>query len=149
MYRLTAQGAASFGADSDIGADIRLVRAILNRPTRPRGGFVGSDHLQRYWDRTSSAQRSGLPAYVVLYQVGHEANPADLSQPDILTLSAILSPLRIARYDARHSDGGRGDLLPFLHSQGGTAPGAIHSPRPASLASPSASMIRSSRAYFR
>ncbi|MBN9698301.1 MAG: hypothetical protein J0L85_21140 [Zoogloea sp.] len=30
------------------------------------------------------AQRSGLPAYVVLYQVGHEANPADLSQPDIL-----------------------------------------------------------------
>jgi len=84
LYRLTAQGAASFGADSDIGADIRLVRAILNRPTRPRGGFVGSDHLQRYWDRTSTARRSGLLAYVVLYQVGHEANPADLSQPDIL-----------------------------------------------------------------
>lgn len=30
------------------------------------------------------AQRSGLPAYVVLYQLGNEANPADLSQPDIL-----------------------------------------------------------------
>lgn len=85
-HRLTEQGAAFLGlVVSNTSADIRLVRATLNQPTRRRGGFFfGSDHLQRYWDRTSGAQCSGLPAYVVLYQAGHEANPADLSQPDIL-----------------------------------------------------------------
>lgn len=52
------------------------------------GGEGSAEGLTAYTNENiaqqEAAQRAGLPAYVVLYQAGHEANPADLSQPYIL-----------------------------------------------------------------